>query len=292
MSLYQDSPLADYVHQLTPYAFSAVKKQYELSLNITIPEGSIRIIQMERSDGLINISTTHCDCRFFRSMLLPCRHIFALLAFYGLDLFISNSCAKRWTKSYYKQHRVFIEPVQEHHVEVDISAAPKSIKTPTQHEKYKVAFEQAQKLASICSELPLRQYFPSLNVLKQLASAWQEGKHVTIHILNTSEPSALHIPIGTSRPPLPKSSQSFSTVTFPIGTCSRPTLPNHLSLYLFQLLLLLQGYHFQKHLSLLQLCLFQLLLFLQGCMSFFVLLLRSRFQSWFNCCFSRINRKK
>ena len=139
-------------------------------------------------------------------MLLPCRHIFALRAFHGLDLFISNPCAQRWTKSYHKQHRVFIKHIQEHPVEVDISAAPKSIKTPTQHEKYKAAFEQAHKLPSICSQLPLRPYFPSLNVLKQLASAWQEEKHVTIHILNSSEASTLSIPIVTSssRPSLPK----------------------------------------------------------------------------------------
>ncbi|GFN81075.1 LOW QUALITY PROTEIN: Zinc finger swim domain-containing protein 1 [Plakobranchus ocellatus] len=38
VDLHKDNPLADYLRHLTPYAFSAVKKQHELSRDISIPD--------------------------------------------------------------------------------------------------------------------------------------------------------------------------------------------------------------------------------------------------------------
>ena len=52
----------------------------------------------------------------------------------------------------------------------------------TQHEKYRKSFAIAQKITSIASEIPMREYSYAMDYLQQIVSAWEVGKTVVIQV--------------------------------------------------------------------------------------------------------------
>ncbi|KAG1650346.1 hypothetical protein GQR58_028116 [Nymphon striatum] len=52
--------------------------------------------------GNIVVFVDSCECSFFTSMLLPCRHVFGVRRHLNLPLFDESLCALRWTVHYYK----------------------------------------------------------------------------------------------------------------------------------------------------------------------------------------------
>ena len=75
----------EYYRLLTPYTFSAVHEQFR-----------------RRTEEVSNYepSEEHCQCRFFRCMKLPCRHIFHERVSQKIDLFEPSLVAERWTLQY------------------------------------------------------------------------------------------------------------------------------------------------------------------------------------------------
>ena len=82
--------LVKYLEYLTEYAFKFVKKQTELKDKVIITcsrqNGHDRY-EAKTHDGIVNVTSTNCDCVSHISMKLPCKHIFALRAILELDLF-------------------------------------------------------------------------------------------------------------------------------------------------------------------------------------------------------------
>ena len=90
----QGSPESEYSKLLTTYASTFVIKQLKLDDKVKqITENEKKYLD-ETSEGKRGVSRTGCG---HNSMLLPCRHLFALL---GEPLFDLNVCDKRWTSAY------------------------------------------------------------------------------------------------------------------------------------------------------------------------------------------------
>jgi len=143
VSLFPDNNcLSEYQKLLTPYAFSFVVKQFELSSNIKITETVVEDSCMTtiHSKGRDFITSLYqCDCGFFTAMELLCRHIFSLRKHTEMSFFETKLCAVRWTRNYYQSsHRVFSSKVS-NSVDITVSSVNglPTAKVLTQHEKYR-----------------------------------------------------------------------------------------------------------------------------------------------------------
>lgn len=79
-----------------------VIKQIELAKKVKAINEVDGHYSVETSEGEKRVSLTDCECIFRRSMLLPCRHMFALRSKLGQPLYASDLCDKRWTTAYYR----------------------------------------------------------------------------------------------------------------------------------------------------------------------------------------------
>ncbi len=66
------------------------------------------------SEGNINVDCSHCECLSWKSMKLPCRHIFAFRNHIGMALFDPSLCDQRWSIDYYKSKQRIFKPDNEY----------------------------------------------------------------------------------------------------------------------------------------------------------------------------------
>jgi len=67
----KQSVLASYSTELTEHAFSLVKQQHSASTKATIDGTTVK-----SHEGTFPVTTTSCQCKFYKTTSLPCRHIF------------------------------------------------------------------------------------------------------------------------------------------------------------------------------------------------------------------------
>ena len=137
------------------------------------------------SEG-IKVTATKCTCSFHKSMQLPCRHIFAVRSRLTLDLFSPELCGSRWSLAYYcSSHRV-LATGHDSAINTDAEAVaifrnPQSTqKVLSQHEKYRKAYHVTQKLASLASEAPMREFGEQLATLEKILALWQKGSQAVV----------------------------------------------------------------------------------------------------------------
>ena len=111
-------------------------------------------------------------------MLLPCRHIFAIRSLIGDSLCDKSLCATRWSASYYRsKHHVAQSSIKEscEDANVIISADDSNNK----------AFQLCQKIASIVSESPMRQFEQKLSLLQSVYNSWNSNVEIGIQTLSS-----------------------------------------------------------------------------------------------------------
>ena len=99
----ENSPLKSYAEFVTPYAFKHIEQQSSVKYNpdsFSVIEDDDSKFSLSSSEGELTLSETYYQCRFRKSMNLPCRHILSLRKKLGLDLFTPCLVAERWTKTY------------------------------------------------------------------------------------------------------------------------------------------------------------------------------------------------
>lgn len=175
-----------YFKYCTPYAYNHIKEQLQLA-------PKIRAFSKDASGRFflghnLSVSVDDCQCAFFTSMKLPCRHIFALRKELKYGLFIESLCDERWTKHYYCScHRIFkANTSPNNHLPDDSECVPVKVKRQanilSQHEKYRKVFGITQRLASAASETTGKLFNSRLELLQDILTAWQQGKEVTCSI--------------------------------------------------------------------------------------------------------------
>ena len=175
-----DSTEHHYMEILTPYALSFVVCQIELADKVKIKsevEGSFEI--ESTTQCTVTATRFECNCSFRKTMQLPCQHIFAVHRQCEIPMFDPNLCAMRWTLQYYKSsNRVLCDndlpDYGDAESSVDVSVVhPISKPILSQQEKYRKAFHVSQKLASLASEAPMREFNEKLRCLKEIARIWE-----------------------------------------------------------------------------------------------------------------------
>lgn len=182
-----DSPEYSYMQILTPYALGYVVKQLDLAHKVKILRQSGNVYEINSSEGINQVTPTDCDCTFRKSMQLPCRHIFAVRNYCEADLYSSELCATRWTLAYYRSnHRVMAEPDSDFH-DSSLNVSEAHVKTKpvlSQHDKYRKSFHVAQRLASVVSDSPMREFNEKLATLNRLLHMWEQGDAVILTSAN------------------------------------------------------------------------------------------------------------
>jgi len=100
----QNTPEYLYMQLLTPYALGYVVKQLSLIDRVKILDKSGDVYEINTTEGIVKATATDCSCGFRKSMLLPCRHIFAVRSSSRVDLYSPELCATRWTLAYYQSN--------------------------------------------------------------------------------------------------------------------------------------------------------------------------------------------
>ena len=104
-------------------------------------------------------------------MILPCRHILATHK--GLPQYHENLCADRWKLQYFLSNHQISQNHQgdvfEPEVAVDmVQSDPKPSKALTEQEKYKKAFQVAQRLAQHLSSVGMKEFEEGFQLLKTI----------------------------------------------------------------------------------------------------------------------------
>ena len=190
-----DSPEYLYMQILTPYALGYVVRQLSLADKVKILGNSGDVYEINSSEGINRVTVSDCDCGFHKSMQLPCRHIFAVRHRCKVDLYSSDLCATRWTLAYYRSnHRVMADPDSDFD-DSSLNISEIHMKTKpilSQHDKYRKAFHVAQKLSTVVSESPMREFNEKLAVLEKLLEMWEQGSEIIISSASEVDIKGIH----------------------------------------------------------------------------------------------------
>ena len=99
-TLPHDSVEVQYEQLLTPYACKFVSKQLQLRNKASIDSIADTECTILSSEGTLTVTAAICQCKFWTTMHLPCRHIFAVKEYKQLPLFMTEGVAGRWLMKY------------------------------------------------------------------------------------------------------------------------------------------------------------------------------------------------
>lgn len=178
-----NSAESQYDALLTTYAYKYVEDQLKKArrkreTDLTSSNSCI-------SEDGIQLSTESCQCSFRKSMGLPCRHIFFSRIVMDMELYDVSLCDRRWTSQYYEENaRLSKPPGNDHTINsvtsiTHVEQLSKSVMSANQ--KYKKAYVLAKKLASVCSEVGMREFEERINKMQELLEAWQNNTDIVIN---------------------------------------------------------------------------------------------------------------
>lgn len=176
---HESSPQHLYSQLLTNYAAEFVHKQLKVAEKVSgfVEDNGEYVIQT--SEGLKKVGLSICECVFNKSMLLPCRHIFALRRELDEPLYDASICDQRWTSAYYKStQRIFssqsIQPT------LVVKSSKKHVRKLTQHQKFREASIITAELASVTCFASSIHFRRRIELLKELVSYWKNGEEVAL----------------------------------------------------------------------------------------------------------------
>jgi len=173
-----DSPESHYSKFLSSYAAQFVHKQLHLAGKVSTITANTDYYVVDTAEGQKKVTPSACECIFNKSMLLPCRHIFALRNKLGQPLFDAALCDKRWSAAYYRStHRLFSEPSVAGVCTVNVTSE-KHRQALSQHQKFREASLITTDLASLASVASNIHYERRIELLKELAQFWKNGQIV------------------------------------------------------------------------------------------------------------------
>ena len=165
---------------LTPYAFKFVQEQLQLSRHVQV------LNQLNRSQlslsAVINVKEPHtakpslCDCSFFTSMGLPCKHIFMVRALLNIAAFCQSLVHERWAMEHYRSVERF--PLMPSvHNEEDCPRTQDHVA-----ENFQVTIMQEQQHHHLKSLSQAQKFRKGLQIAQVMASLLSEGGiHTNIH---------------------------------------------------------------------------------------------------------------
>ncbi|GFN90037.1 Zinc finger swim domain-containing protein 1 [Plakobranchus ocellatus] len=194
--------LEEYLKRLTPFAFQKVRSQFEESRSLTVSGEDEE--QEHITFGDYTASSRDCNCGFFRTIELTCKHIFAVRTHHLMDLFVDGLCSQHWSKDFYRG-QLYSRSSSE--ISLQVTEAPPRTAIPSEGERYRMAFQVAKQLASTASQLPLREFHKAITVLQDISSFWEQGREFMLLLMDdnpthtTSDHTPVALPLSTVEEP-------------------------------------------------------------------------------------------
>lgn len=168
-----------YNQLLTKFAFQKVQEQMEYSSKVVVLSAS----EVQTTHGILTVNNC-CECSFYSTMKLPCRHIFAVKRFNNEDLFIPEVVNERWTREYnYSYLPQRANDVIDSPTQVSVLQTPKN-KILSANGKYKQAMREFNKLAGNLANVGMvkfNRYIEQIQKINELVLQ-QEDFEVIHHI--------------------------------------------------------------------------------------------------------------
>ena len=179
--------LGDYSRLLTPFAFKHVKQQFQVRDKVIFSPHEAqgqKMISSKRGDFITDVDD--CPCHFRTSMLLPCRHIFAVREAEEIDMFSSELCAQRWHVDYFTENHYAFEKTdgglnstETFLIEIEDVERERG-RSLTEQEKFAKALKVAQDSARVMSHMGTRDFVFNLKALKKQNTLLSKGKRITV----------------------------------------------------------------------------------------------------------------
>ncbi|XP_065654024.1 uncharacterized protein LOC136080792 [Hydra vulgaris] len=175
--------LEEFSKVLTPYALNFVRSQLHEALEV-YPGGDNDHPTCEILGSEVLVNELNCHCIFFKSMGLPCKHMFVARRIKQLPIFFFDGISIRWLKSHATEnHRLFQHHSENHnYLEIGVNKE----RTLTQAEKFKKACRLSQRLAQLVSEGGHSEFESRINILQNLVKIWEDYKHAKVTVLESS----------------------------------------------------------------------------------------------------------
>lgn len=189
--------LLEYKKLVTKYAYNYIEQQYNQKdcilledINHQKRECVARIVGERRI-----LSISHCSCLIFRSMLLPCKHIFGFRERLNLALYDEKLCGKRWTQRLPQNSRRHQLVKADEHSESDqdsnvVITRAKKVMPKSVFDKRRLLRPELESLldaASLWCGPRFEQCKENIHILGEMLRA---GKQVCIHELNEHDESS------------------------------------------------------------------------------------------------------
>ena len=172
----EDMKYATYV---TPYAYSLILKQLLLRDSVKMPEEDGH--PCDSSEGPINVTASSCQCSFWTTRKLPCRHMFAYRKTKNIASFDTDLVAERWSARYYEISCGLKCFGNVGSVGATIARVPSVPSVPSSHQKYSTALSVAKDLACLASEVGMPCFKERLAFLQDVRRCWAQGTTVSLH---------------------------------------------------------------------------------------------------------------
>lgn len=130
------------------------------------------------------VSKDSCSCMFFKTMNLPCKHIFKVLAMTGCEMFVPSLCSIRWTKNYYYKSHPALSAYEQIPAPKPLSI--RQIRIPEEIEKYKKTAVVSKELNNLASAMSNSQYNYFMDKMYALKN---EMIHPNIHVASINNNS-------------------------------------------------------------------------------------------------------
>lgn len=168
-----------YRNLLTPFAFEKYMTQSEGMNSVTFVDSDDKFAASGPVSNRIITRPLSCDCMFFSSMGIICKHILAFRNHNKMDLFEEATCLKRWTIKHYDAV-LSIDYSNDNGDFQTIETQKKRIRKKTHNEKYRTAKKECDTLCSLLAELPEKQFTFALKQLKVFINKIEDGQMPTI----------------------------------------------------------------------------------------------------------------
>lgn len=159
-----------YYKLLTEFAFDLYYEESKMRHTVRFVEVHelMAVFGSMRGQRLMASGQT-CDCEFFMSMNLPCRHILAFREINEMFLFEPFICAERWFKSKMNiiSHSEYVLD-DTPNVEIIATQSEETRLKRTSNQKYRKLKSKCDELCTLMSELPEEQYKTMYNSLDNL----------------------------------------------------------------------------------------------------------------------------
>lgn len=164
-----------YSDHVTPFAYSQIRKQLLLRDSAKMADdGSGRF---ETSEGVIVATETSCQCSFWTTRKMPCRHIFACRKMKGLPSFDPALVADRWSATVYRDScgQKTVPCVGGTGTTAHPTSTPRVLSA---HQKFAAAMAVAKDLAGLASEVGVALFRERLDFLTEVRQRWAAGSSV------------------------------------------------------------------------------------------------------------------